>query len=814
MAEASSQLILETIVKGVDNVTGGLNKIVGKMSDATKASAIFTAGFAVIGTAAVVGIGKAIQKFGDFEAAMSGVKAASDASAEDMKKLTDLAAKMGAETKFTAVEAAEGMGFLAKAGFDTNEIMSSIPGVMNLAAAAQMDLGTAADMSAGILSGFNLEATEMGHVADVMAKAVNMSQISMDDMNESMKYMAPTANVMGISMEESSAAIAIFGENNLKGGIATRAFSSALARLSDPTDKIAEGMKNAGLQAFDTNGKFVGLKDMIAQLEVGMKGMTEEQRLATLSQIFGAEAFKNIAVLMDEGSEKLGDYTNELVNSQGAAEKMATTLMDNFPGAIEYLTGAFDSLVILIGSMFAGGLQTAVEGLTAFINKITETIPKIQELWKTSDAFRLGMIMVAGAIVGAMVPAITALGSAILFRLIPAFASAALALAPFMLAGAVIAGVVAGVYYLVTSWDEASAKISAAITAATTWITEQFTALGTALYGIWESIRAKFMEVWASIGVYVTYIAGIIGAMLIPAFVKMATQATISTAIVISQWVANGAAALASSIVTTVTAIPSIIAGFGRMVAAAVMAGTAFVAQWVLMGTQSLLQAARVAAAWLLAMGPVGWVMGIIGALAVFIYTHWDQIKAATETAWNAIGDFFSVIGGAISTAISVVVDFILGLWTSFVGNLEMLWSGAWNAMKAFVGGVVDGIVGTINKIIDVVSNVIGKIKELIGLSNEAGKSASKVGSGGSKGKQGSGKATGGGVFPGVTYPVGENGPEMFTPSTAGHITKNSSLGNGGVTMIFQIDTMIGSKEYVKQLGKAIVTDLGQSIAI
>ena len=105
-------------MKAVDLVTSPVRGIINLLKNP-----VFQVG-AVPGVS--IGLKDTIDTFANFEAAMSQVKAISGATGEDFDKLTEKAKYMGATTKFTATEAAEGFNYMAMAGWKTQDMLDGI----------------------------------------------------------------------------------------------------------------------------------------------------------------------------------------------------------------------------------------------------------------------------------------------------------------------------------------------------------------------------------------------------------------------------------------------------------------------------------------------------------------------------------------------------------------------------------------------------------------------------------------------------------------------------------------------------------------
>ena len=335
---------------------------------------------------AAIGIGKlfseAVKTGMDFEAQMSRVKAISGATGEEFAKLKEQAKQLGADTAFSATEAAEGMENLASAGFSTSEIIAAMPGMLDLAASSGEDLASSADIAASTLRGFGLEASSAGHVADVLAKNAAATNAAVADTGEAMKYVAPVAKSMGIEFEETAAAIGIMADAGIKGSQAGTTLRGALSRIAKPTKAMQETMDSLGLSFYDSNGKMKSLADITEMLETKMAGLTDEQKNQALITLFGQESLSGMMALMDRGSGEVRKLTDEYKNCDGSAKDMAKTMQDNLSGAVEEFGGSVESLGIEIFENIEGPLKKAVRSGTTELNKLTKAVKnnKIEEI--------------------------------------------------------------------------------------------------------------------------------------------------------------------------------------------------------------------------------------------------------------------------------------------------------------------------------------------------------------------------------------------------------------------------------------------------
>lgn len=365
---ADGKVVIET-----DLDSSGIEKGISKLGSLT-AKGLKTAATTITGTAvALEGIGIAAVKAGsDFEAQMSRVKAISGATGAEFEKLKDQTIQLGADTSFSASQAAEGMENLAAAGFTTNEIMEAMPGLLDMAAASGEDLASSSEIAASTLRGFGLEAEEAGHVADVLAENANRTNAAVSDTGEAMKYVAPLARAAGIRFEETAAAIGIMANAGIKGSQAGTTLRGAISRLSKPTDDMRDAMEELGVSFYDSNGKMKSLSEQVGMLEGAFSGMTDEQKNNYLVTLYGQEALSGMLALINEGQGSLTDLTKSYENCDGSAKKAADTMQDNLKGAIDELSGSAESLGIVFYEDVSDSLKETAKTATESINNITE----------------------------------------------------------------------------------------------------------------------------------------------------------------------------------------------------------------------------------------------------------------------------------------------------------------------------------------------------------------------------------------------------------------------------------------------------------
>lgn len=372
-------------------------------------------------TAPLAGFGALTLKVaGDFEASMNKVAAVSGATGDQLEGLKRLAMDMGATTQFSASQAADAMSFLAMAGFSVQETMDALPGTLQLAASAQMDLGRAADIVSNVLSGYGMEVSELGRVNDVLVKAFTASNTNLEQLGEAMKYAGPVASAAGADFEEVAAALGMMGNAGIQASMAGTSLRGAISRILAPTKAMRGAMEEAGLSFTDAGGKLLPLADIIQQLE------PHADNAGLFMELFGQRAGPAMAALVSQGSDALRELTTELDNSAGTADRIGAVQMEGFNGAMRELTSAFEGLQLAIATSglleFFTGM---VNGLSGIIQNLSQTNPALLK-WGT-------ILAGVAAILGPLVLTIGLLVTA-----------AAAISAPVLAAGAAIGATVAG----------------------------------------------------------------------------------------------------------------------------------------------------------------------------------------------------------------------------------------------------------------------------------------------------------------------------------------------------------------------------------
>ncbi|GAA5229271.1 phage tail tape measure protein [Arthrobacter cryoconiti] len=341
-----------------------------------------TAGTSLLafGGAAVAGVGLAIHKFAEFDQAMSEVRASTHETAGNMDLLREAAIDAGADTAFSAKEAAQGIDELAKAGVSTKDILNGgLTGALSLAAAGSLGVGESAEIAATALTQFKLAGTDIPHVADLLAAGAGKAQGSVQDMGMALKQAGLVASQTGLTIEETTGGLAAFASAGLVGSDAGTSFKSMLQRLTPQSKEAQAKMDELGISAYDASGKFIGLSAFSGQLQNAMKGLDSESRNAALGVIFGSDAVRAANVLYEKGSTGIQGWI-DAVDDAGFAAATASIKQDNLAGDIEKLGGSFDTVLIKGGEGAAQSLRGIVQGAEDLVDLLGKVKPEMLQL--------------------------------------------------------------------------------------------------------------------------------------------------------------------------------------------------------------------------------------------------------------------------------------------------------------------------------------------------------------------------------------------------------------------------------------------------
>lgn len=438
----------------------------------------------------------------EFDSSMSKVQSLArlDSDSSEAKMLREQARKLGAETMFSATEAAQGQGFLAMAGFTPQAILDAMPGVLDMAKAGDVDLARTADIASNILSGMKLEAGDMGRVGDVLVGAFTRSNTSLEQLGDTMKYVAPVASSVGQEIETMAAMAGKLGDAGIQGGMAGTALRSIVNRLSSPPKMAADALDELGISAKDAQGNMRQMPDILTELYEKTKNMGDADRAGALKAIAGGEAVSALQVLVSQaGSGGLQEFIRTLRESEGEASATAKKMADNLVGDLDELSSAFSDVKIEVfqgqNSALRELAQTATRAVGAIGTwtkenpKLVGTIIKVVAILAALIAAGGAIMLTIGSILGPL--AMLRYGMTLFgvkgVALLPIFKSigaGALMLGKLLMANPIFFAIamLAGAAYLIyRNWDDMVGGMK-----------QLWSDLGAMFTGIWSEIKQAF----------------------------------------------------------------------------------------------------------------------------------------------------------------------------------------------------------------------------------------------------------------------------------------------------------------------------------
>ena len=480
---------LKAVLSLQDNMSGKLTRINRQLdttrSYADKTSSSFSsfgakmAGFVGF-TGVATGLVASVKTMADFDSAMRKAGAIADASSAELSQMGEVAKKLGADTSKSATEVANAMTELAAKGFNAQQVMKAMPGIIAASEASGEDLALTSDTVASALNIWKMKAEESAHVADVLAMAANKTSAGITDMQYAFKYAGAPAATLGMSLEELSAAVGLITNAGIDGSTAGTSLRQGLSMLVSPSNNAQKAMDKVGFSATDANGKVKSMAGIVASLKDAMKGMKNGEKITFMKGVVGTESLSSFLALADAGPAKLTKLQKSLENSDGAAKKAGKNMKAGIGGALEQAGGAIETFMINVGEKFAPAVQKVADTIANMDTQPTvDAIAKIGNIAKdTADFIITNWHGIKEAVIGltaafvtfktamAIAPAIMAVTKAMkMYRAANAAATTAQVLFngvllanPIGLVIAAIAALVGIIVVLWRNWDTVTKK--------------------------------------------------------------------------------------------------------------------------------------------------------------------------------------------------------------------------------------------------------------------------------------------------------------------------------------------------------------------
>nr|DAL73162.1 MAG TPA: minor tail protein [Caudoviricetes sp.] len=670
-------------------------------------------------TAAVTGLGTAaVTTAASFESSMSQVQATmgitkdsmsnvDGQSVNTMKTLSELAKKMGSETAFSASECAQALNYLALAGYDTQEMCDTLPTVLNLAAAGDIELASASDMVTDAMSALGMETSEADTMVDQMAKTASSTNTSVAQLGEGILTIGATAKSIKGGTAELNTALGILANNGIKGAEGGTHLRNIILSLQNPTDAAAKQMTALGVSVYDSQGNMRSLNDILGDLNTSMEGMTSAEKSNIISTIFNKTDLSSVNALLANTGETWDSLQSSITNSAGAAGQMADTQLDNLQGQLTILKSALEGLAISFGEL----LMPAIKNIVGAVQKFVDWLNSMDEGTKK-------VIVTIALVVAAVGPVLIIIGKIIsavgtIMTVVPKLAGvinvvkgAFAALNTTMLANpifliiAAIAALVAAFIYLwnncdgfrqfwINLWEGIKSVVSTVVEA----IKNFFIGVIDFVKNNWQGLllllvnpfAGAFKLLYDNCEGFRNFIDGFLENVKNIISTAMETIKTVITTI----W-----NAIKTAIDTVLTAIQ-----------------TAFTTAWNAIKTA---------------------ITTVVNAIKTVITTVWTAIQTTITTIVNAISTFLTTAWTAIQTTVTTIINAIKTVITTVWNAIKTTVSTVVNAIKTTISTVWNGIKNTITSIVNgiktTVSNVFNNI--LSGIKTTVGNIASSIKSG------------------------------------------------------------------------------------
>lgn len=690
-----------------------------------------TAGIAVAAGAVKDFCSEVVEIGQTFETSMSKVSALSGATGDDLATLEAKARELGASTTFSASQAADALGYMALAGWDTEQMLAGVGSVLTLAQAGEMELAAASDLVTDYLSAFNMEASETARMVDVLAYAQANANTTVEGLGMAFKNCAANANAAGMDVETTSAAISMMANQGLKGSEAGTALNAV---LRDMTAKMEDGAIAIGEQSvavMDAEGNYRDFTDILADVQAATNGMGDAEKAAALQSTFTADSIKGLNLMLNAGADEMVGFRDELYGCAGAAEETAATMTDNLGGDLAAMNSAFEELSLKIYDGLQEPLRSAVQfitgtvvpGIEGFMAWLTTGTQEFDEFGNVVGETASPLSQLAST-VQSMVPVLAAAGGALLayegYSLAVTVAEKARAAATTLVDNAtkllngtmklnpigivitLIGALVAAFLYLwntseefrnfwIGVWD----AVKAAVQPLADWVmanvitplVSKFQEFQTLFAGLWDAIVANVTSAWEQIAPIVQ--AGM-----------QVIQSIIGAVMPVIQAAWDGAWGLISSVFTaiwenisnTVNTVMGVIQGIIQVVTGIISGDWDAVWSGIKQIFESIVNGILQAGA-----NVFNALTSIISSVLTGIFNVWASI-------WNGI---FSVVSSIWNAITSTVVGAAQGIWN----NITSTFNNLWNTVTSIFNGVRDAITNPIETAKNTVGGIIDTIK-------------------------------------------------------------------------------------------------------
>ena len=671
-------------------------------------------------TLGVVGLGTAaVKTAADFDSAMSKVAAVSGATGSDLEALRDKAREMGEKTKFSASEAAEAMNYMAMAGWKTEDMLSGIEGVMNLAAASGEDLATTSDIVTDALTAFGLSASDSGHFADILAAASSNANTNVSMMGETFKYCAPIAGALGFSAEDTAEAIGLMANAGIKGSQAGTALRTIMNNLSGDVTICGSAIGEVTVATTNADGSMRDLSDILADCRTAFSGLTESEKAQAAESLVGKNAMSGFLALMNAGEGDINKLSSAIDNCDGCAADMAETMNDNLAGQLQILKSQLEELAISFGELLMPAIRTIVGWIQKFVdwlNSMDEGTRKVIVTIALVAAAIGPVLIIVGKVISAvgtimtLVPKLAGVINAA--KGVFAAFNAVCAANPYVLIIAAIVALVAAFIYLwnnceefrqfwINLWESIKEIAIAVWEALKAFFKAVWEAIKSTAETVWNAIKNFFTGLWEGIKNIFTTVVNAISTFLTNAWNAIKnTVTTVWNAIkTFFTTVWNGIKNIVTTVVTAISTFLTTAWNAIKNTITTVLNAIKTVVTTVWNGIKSVITT-------------------IVNGIKNTVTTAWNNIKNTVVSVGNAIKsavtNLWNNVTSAVKNAMSNVFNAVKTGFSNVKNHITGLASQAFNWGKDLIMGIVNGIKSCISAVGDAVKSVADKIKSFL----------------------------------------------------------------------------------------------------
>lgn len=724
----------------------------------------------------MAGLGASVKTFTTFDDSMRKVAAtsgiAADSSSKSYMQMRKQAQDLGATTRYSASEVAEGMNYMAMAGWSAEQTMAGIPAVLDLAAASGENLGTTSDIVTDAMTAFGMQAEQAGEFADILAAASSNANTNVSMLGDTFKYVAPVAGSLGFNAKDTAIAIGLMANSGIKGSQAGTALRAGLVNLVNPSEAAQKAMDSLGISVTDSEGNMKSFRTIMGDLREKMGGLSESQKASAAATIFGKEAMSGWLAIINSSDKDFNKLTNAIDNSQGATKRMVNTMEGGIGGSFRNLKSAVEGLGIALGERLAPYIQKAAKYITDLAQKFKALSPAQQDT-----------IIKTALVVAAIGPLLIAIGK--VFKAIRTVITVVQLLAsPFGIAVVAITAAVAAFIYFYTHSEKFRTTVNNAIksvikawnslkvawSTASEWVSGVWNGMRDAvsnaierIKATWSGIKENFMNAWNGITEWFSNLWNGIKQAPSNAVESIKNMWSNVKDFFANLW--NGITQIFSTVWQTIqaTVLPIIQPFIDIMLNYWRNLSTAFSQIWdgvkqVFQGAWEMIKA--------IVMGPVliicDLITGNFSKVGSDLQLIWQSITAGVSMAWNGLLGILSGIWNAIlaagqvtwqmlSTAVVTIVNGlvsgVVGLWnglqsavvsianaikngavsawngltsgvsslvSSLVGTVTGLWNGLRSSVISIARGLVSGAVGAFNGLVSGVSSIVSSVRGVL----------------------------------------------------------------------------------------------------